>query len=74
MYLSKMLQMYLSKMYPIRILQKCIKIVSYKNISKKYLTVQKTFTYIRLSGFSTICDDISGKEKLSESSQYLSFK
>ena len=61
-YLTKMLKMYLSKMYPIRILQKCIKIVSYKNISKKYLTVQKTFTYIRLSGFSTICDDISGKK------------
>ena len=68
-----MLQMYLSKIYPN---------VTYKNVSKmyltkmhkKYLTVQKTFTYIRLSGFSTICDDISGKEKLSESSQYLSFK
>ena len=56
-----MLQMYLSKIYPN---------VTYKNVSKmyltkmhkKYLTVQKTFTYIRLSGFSTICDDISGKK------------
>ena len=73
-----MLQMYLSKIYP----TVTYKNVSYKNVSKmyltkmhkKYLTVQKTFTYIRLSGFSTICDDISGKEKLSESSQYLSFK